>query len=94
MEQIRTSQNDVNLLMAELDELFDDDQDLATMFGPPKNPSAKRAITDRQLHALSREHLLMMIRDLEKELGQTKGELDHVLLAYQAGAMQKMRGIR
>ena len=31
-------------------------------------------ITDKQLKALSKKHLLMMIRDLEKELAQEKKE--------------------
>lgn len=41
-------------------------------------------MTDRQLRALSRKHLFMMIRDLEKELRQAKEEKENLLLAYKA----------
>jgi len=43
------------------------------------------AITQRQLRALKRKHLLVMIRDLEEELWQVKKEKTEMLLAYQAG---------
>ena len=45
----------------------------------------KPAITEKQLRALSRRHLLMMIRDLERELAQAKAEKDEMLLAFRAG---------
>ena len=48
-------------------------------------------ITDEQLRALSRKHLLMMIRDLEKELLQAKQERDSLLIAYKAGLAKKGR---
>ena len=51
-------------------------------------PSAGSVITDRQLRALNRKHLLIMIRDLEKELGQTKEELENLKLAYRIGVSQ------
>ena len=50
-----------------------------------KTPEKEPVITDRQLRALNRKHLLMMIRDLEKELQQIKKEKDELLLAYRAG---------
>jgi len=33
----------------------------------------KKTITEKQLRAMGRKHLLLMIRDLEKELAQLKG---------------------
>ena len=54
-----------------------------------KNPSTNAAITDQQLRALNRKHLLIMIRDLEKELRQKVEEIDNMLLAYQAGIAQQ-----
>jgi len=43
------------------------------------------AMTDRQLRALGKKHLFMMIRDLETELAQEKTEKDNLLCAFQAG---------
>jgi len=40
---------------------------------------AASIITDKQLRALSKKHLLMMIRDLEKELLREKTEMAHLL---------------
>jgi len=51
----------------------------------PKDKPEAAAITQRQLRALSRKHLFIMIRDLEKELVQAKEEKADMLLAYQAG---------
>lgn len=48
--------------------------------------SPQSIMTDKQLHVLTRKHLLIMIRDLEEELKHTEQELDHILLAYRAGA--------
>jgi len=42
-------------------------------------------ITDQQLRALTRKHLLMMLRDLEKELIQERSEKERLLLACRAG---------
>ena len=52
----------------------------------------KSVITEQQLRALTRKHLLMMIRDLERELSQVKRERDNLLLAYQSGFAQKTQG--
>jgi len=46
---------------------------------------APPAISEQQLRALSRKHLLMMLRDLEKELHQERSEKEHLLLACRAG---------
>ena len=51
----------------------------------PREPEEKPAITQRQLRALKRKHLFIMIRDLEQELQQVKKEKAEILLAYQAG---------
>jgi len=50
-----------------------------------KDGQAKPAMTDRQMRALSRKHLFMMIRDQEKELAQLKKEKADILLAFRAG---------
>ncbi|MCL1896388.1 MAG: hypothetical protein FWG03_07575 [Clostridiales bacterium] len=55
----------------------------------PTSKSAEPVITDEQLRALSRKHLLMMIRDLELELAQAKKERDSLLIAYKAGLAEK-----
>ena len=52
------------------------------------------AITEQQLRALSKKHLLMMISDLEKELKQAKNELENLLIAYQAGLSQESQRCR
>ena len=46
-------------------------------------------ITERQLRALSRKHLLIMVRDIEKELRQAKEEKESLFLAYNAGLSQR-----
>ena len=43
-------------------------------------------ITDQQLKMLSRINLLILIRDLEKELKQVREEKENLLLAYRVGA--------
>lgn len=57
--------------------------------GNGKDDQTESIITENQLRALSRKHLLMMIRDLETELQQVKHEHQNLLLAYQAGLAQK-----
>ena len=47
--------------------------------------SSETGITEKQLRALSRKHLLMMIRDLELELAQVKEEKAEMILAFRAG---------
>ncbi|MCL2106593.1 MAG: hypothetical protein FWH26_06015 [Oscillospiraceae bacterium] len=42
-------------------------------------------ITDQQLRALGKRHLILMLRDQEKELQQLKREKQELLLAYLAG---------
>ena len=49
--------------------------------GEPREAS----ITKRQFRALKRKHLLIMMRDLERELRLVKNEKAELLLAYQAG---------
>ena len=55
-----------------------------------KKPQRPR-ITDKQLQALTKKHLLMMIRDLEKELIQEKKEKENLLMIYQALPMQRQQ---
>ena len=57
---------------------------------PDKPAPAK--ITDRQMRALSKKHLFMMIRDLEAELQREKGEKENLLQAYRAGIVRKKSG--
>ena len=55
--------------------------------------AAESIITEKQLRAFSRKHLLMMIRDLEKELAELKKENKHkeeLLRAYQSNFNQKL----
>ena len=42
-------------------------------------------MTDQQLRALRRKHLLVLIRDLEEELQNAGREKEQLLLAYQSG---------
>ncbi|MCL2105947.1 MAG: hypothetical protein FWH26_02645 [Oscillospiraceae bacterium] len=60
--------------------------------GRPHSTSEQPAVTDKQLRALNRRHLLVMIRDLqvtvrglEEKVQQEKNEKESLLLAYQAG---------
>jgi len=46
-------------------------------------------MTDQQLRALRRKHLLVIIRDLEKDLQKAVSDKEQLLLAYQAGQEQK-----
>ena len=54
--------------------------DTAIYFSKKYNIAFGNIITDKQLRALSKKHLLLMLRDSEKELWQTK----NLLLSYQA----------
>jgi len=56
-----------------------------------KMRTADSTITDQQLRALSRKHLFILIRDLEKDLQQVTEEKESLLLAYQAG-LEKITG--
>ena len=56
-----------------------------------KAESGKNEMTGQQLKVLGRKHLLMIIRDLEKELGQVKAEKEELLLAYKAGVVQNQQ---
>jgi len=47
--------------------------------------AARPSITERQMRALSRKHLLLMLRDLEQELLQVTRERDNMLMACRAG---------
>ena len=44
----------------------------------------KSIITDAQLRALNRKHLLMIIRDLEKDLAREKEEKANLLMVCQS----------
>jgi len=55
---------------------------------------AASIITDKQLRALSKKHLLMMIRDLEKELLREKTEMAHLLGVCGAGPPRGRRAQR
>jgi len=57
-----------------------------------KTTGSEPIITEKQLRALSRKHLLMMIFDIQEELIRTKEENEKMLTAYKAGIaqMQKM----
>ena len=88
------------LTWKEFDDLIDDDelrvlldQLLSAVSASDSAPPVPRnafappppAFTRRQLRALSRKHLLLMLRDLERELQQTRRERDRMLIACQAG---------
>jgi len=81
--------------LRELTALLDSDDEFAALLNIPagsgrvniKNEKEEQktpGITDRQLRALTKKHLLMMIRDLETELVREKGEKENLLLAYRA----------
>ena len=48
----------------------------------------QQTITDKQLRALDRVHLCIMLRDQEKELRQIREERDNLLLVCQARPQQ------
>ncbi|MCL2508300.1 MAG: hypothetical protein FWF05_03895 [Oscillospiraceae bacterium] len=49
-------------------------------------------IGDKQLRALSKKHLMLMLRDLEKELQSEKREKRNMILAFRAGITQRQGG--
>ena len=51
----------------------------------PAEDAEAPVITDRQMRALGKKHLFMMIRDLETELAQEKHEKQNLLCAFSAG---------
>jgi hypothetical protein len=51
----------------------------------PTGDFAAAAITERQLRALNRKHLLVMILDLENELARERAEKENLFRTYQAG---------
>ena len=51
-------------------------------------------MTDQQLQALDKRHLLMMIRDLEKDFRQMKEEKEQLLLAFQSGFAQGRQTVK
>ena len=53
------------------------------------NRQAASIITEKQLRALGKKHLLIMIRDLEKELLLLQRENKNLLLAYETELAQK-----
>ncbi|MCL2105701.1 MAG: hypothetical protein FWH26_01350 [Oscillospiraceae bacterium] len=73
---MRTNQN--NLSEAEMDDVLG----LLDSCLPSSLPNGTgSAITEKQLRALSKKHLLMMIYDLEKELEQERREKEFLLRA-------------
>jgi|GEM_PF-2758994 len=89
------------LALREFDELYEEDEELFAWVdnfleesAPRTQPlttktraanTAQPSITERQMRALSRKHLLLMLRDLEKELLQVTRERDNMLTACRAG---------
>ena len=55
---------------------------------PARGP-ANSIITEKQLRALTKKHLLMMIRDLERELQRERTEKENLLEAYQVGLSRR-----
>jgi len=51
----------------------------------PAAKAAEGAITDKQLRALHRRHLYMMLRDQESELHRLREEMERLLIVYKAG---------
>ncbi|MCL2106272.1 MAG: hypothetical protein FWH26_04320 [Oscillospiraceae bacterium] len=89
---VRSGANSFEDIVAELM----DDEDFAALFGalPPAPQSPERAeaaVTEKQLWALSRRHLFVMIRNLEEELRRERKEKEDLLLAYQAGLLRGWR---
>jgi len=72
-----------------------DDEEFAALFDfllpIPSRQSVLRELTEQQLRALNRKHLLMMLRDLEEELQQAEEEKENLLLAYRAGLRQRLQ---
>jgi hypothetical protein len=64
----------------------------ASVTGQALGTGTPPRINEKQLRALSRRHLLMMIYDLQEELIQIRGEKEAMLQAYQAGRAQNLQG--
>ena len=52
---------------------------------PPRENNAPADISDKQMKALGRKHLIMMLRDAQAELDQLKGEYEALLTGLHAG---------
>ena len=48
-------------------------------------------ITEKQLRALSRRHLMLMILDLQEDLNRTREEKEDMLIAYKAGLSKRIQ---
>jgi len=48
-------------------------------------------ITEKQLRALSRKHLMLMILDLQEDLNRTREEKEDMLIAYKAGLSKRIQ---
>ena len=70
--------NQDNLNEAEMDDML---WLLDSCLSSPLPSSSCSSITEKQLRALSKKHLLMMLYDLEKELAQEKREKEFLLRA-------------
>jgi hypothetical protein len=57
-------------------------------------PNVSPTMTQRQLRALSRKHLFILIRDLEQELQQVKEEKENMRMAYLAACGSQARQMR
>ena len=68
---------------------FVDDYNMFSNEYESSGKNQKRYLTDKQLRALNRKHLLMMIRDLEKELAQEKKEKENLLMVCKMVNMQR-----
>jgi hypothetical protein len=66
-------------------------EQMTRMTGSRTTSSAELSITEKQLKALSRKHLLMMISDLQGEIIRIKEENENITAAYHAGTAQKAR---
>ena len=86
LEQVAKEKEE--LLMAYRAGLSESLMDTRTI-APKPDGQTEPVMTERQLRALSRKHLLMMIRDLEKELTLARKEKEEMLLAYRANAGHK-----
>jgi len=66
-------------------------QDLAEVLAeirrnnPPREKTVPTDMSDRQMKALGRNHLLMMLRDTQAELDQLRGEYEKLLTGLHAG---------
>jgi len=67
-------------------------EELVRAYKEPRGALGPERITEKQLRALSKKHLLIMIRDLEIELKQEKKEKENLILAYRAGLIHGQKG--